>query len=117
MGKPMSMSVKEYLIRTLAIKLAVNEKTIEAVVNHQFQSANEAMDLNHSVEISGFGKFMFNEKKAAKKLAKLESKREFMQKVVDNPETTEALLAKTTVTLNKTIEQISVLKPTVHDKL
>jgi nucleoid DNA-binding protein len=74
------------------------------------------MDLNHSVEISGFGKFMFNNKKAAKKLAKLESKREFMQKVVDNPETTEALLAKTTVTLNKTIEQISVLKPTVtHD--
>jgi nucleoid DNA-binding protein len=116
MGKPMSMSVKEYLIRTLAVKLAVNEKTIEAVVNHQFQSANEAMDLNHSVEISGFGKFMFNNKKAAKKLAKLESKREFMQKVVDNPETTEALLAKTTVTLNKTIEQISVLKPTVtHD--
>ena len=116
MGNPMSISVKEYLIRTLAVKLAVNEKTIEAVVNHQFQSANEAMDLNHSVEISGFGKFMFNNKKAAKKLAKLESKREFMQKVVDNPETTEALLAKTKVTLNKTIEQISVLKPTVtHD--
>lgn len=116
MGKPMSMSVKEYLIRTLAIKLAINEKTIEAVVNHQFQSANEAMDLNHSIEISGFGKFMFNEKKALKKLAKLESKRDYMQKVVDSPETTEALLAKTKLTLNKTIEQISILKPTItHD--
>lgn len=112
----MSMSVKEYLIRTLAVKLAVNEKTIEAVVNHQFQSANEAMDLNHSIEISGFGKFMFNEKKALKKLAKLESKRDYMQKVVDSPETTEALLAKTKLTLNKTIEQISILKPTItHD--
>lgn len=116
MGKPMSMSVKEYLIRTLAVKLAINEKTIEAVVNHQFQSANEAMDLNHSIEISGFGKFMFNEKKALKKLAKLESKRDYMQKVVDSPETTEALLAKTKLTLNKTIEQISILKPTItHD--
>lgn len=116
MSKPMSMSVKEYLIRTLAVKLAVNEKTIEAVVNHQFQSANEAMDLNHSIEISGFGKFMFNEKKALKKLAKLESKRDYMQKVVDSPETTEALLAKTKLTLNKTIEQISILKPTItHD--
>ena len=112
----MSMSVKEYLIRTLAIKLAVNEKTIEAVVNHQFQSANEAMDLNHSIEISGFGKFMFNEKKAAKKLAKLEGKRDFMQRIIDNPETTEALLAKTTVILTKTIEQIRILKPTIsHD--
>ena len=116
MSKPMSMSVKEYLIRTLAIKLAVNEKTIEAVVNHQFQSANEAMDLNHSIEISGFGKFMFNEKKAAKKLAKLEGKRDAMQRIIDNPETTEALLAKTTVILTKTIEQIRVLKPTIsHD--
>jgi nucleoid DNA-binding protein len=104
------MSVKEYLIRTLAIKLAVNEKTIEAVVNHQFQSANEAMDVNHSVEISGFGKFMYNEKKAAKKIAKLEGKRDAMQKIIDSPESKEASVAKATVILTKTIEQIRVLK-------
>ena len=110
MSKPMSMSVKEYLIRTLAIKLAVNEKTIEAVVNHQFQSANEAMDVNHSVEISGFGKFMYNEKKAAKKIAKLEGKRDAMQKIIDSPESKEASVAKATVILTKTIEQIRVLK-------
>lgn len=106
----MSMSVKEYLIRTLAIKLAVNEKTIEAVVNHQFQSANEAMDVNHSVEISGFGKFMYNEKKAVKKLAKLEGKRDAMQRIIDSPESKEASVAKATVILTKTIEQIRVLK-------
>ena len=110
MSKPMSMSVKEYLIRTLAIKLAVNEKTIEAVVNHQFQSANEAMDLNHSVEISGFGKFMYNEKKAAKKIVKLEGKRDAMQRIIDSPESKEASVAKATVILIKTIEQIRVLK-------
>jgi hypothetical protein len=104
------MSVKEYLIRTLAIKLAVNEKTIEAVVNHQFQSANEAMDLNHSVEISGFGKFMYNEKKAIKKIAKLEGKRDAMQRIIDSPESKEASVAKATVILTKTIEQIRVLK-------
>ena len=110
MSKPMSMSVKEYPIRTLAIKLAVNEKTIEAVVNHQFQSANEAMDLNHSVEISGFGKFMYNEKKAIKKIAKLEGKRDAMQRIIDSPESKEASVAKATVILTKTIEQIRVLK-------
>ena len=57
MNKPQSMSHKDFLIRTLAVKLSVNEKMIEAIVNHQFQSANEAMDLNHSIELSGFGKF------------------------------------------------------------
>ena len=62
MDKPISMSVKDFLIRTLAVKMMTSEKTIEAVVNHQFQSANEAMDLNSSVEIAGFGKFFFNNK-------------------------------------------------------
>ena len=52
-NKPKSMSHKEYLVRALSIKLAISEKTVEAVVNHQFQSANEAMDTNHSLELSG----------------------------------------------------------------
>jgi len=70
------MSHKEYLVRALSIKLAMSEKTIEAVVNHQFQSANEAMDTNHSLELSGFGRILFNNKKAIKKLATLEAKLE-----------------------------------------
>ena len=44
MDKPISMSVKDYLIRTLAVKIMVSEKVIETIVNHQFQSANEAME-------------------------------------------------------------------------
>ena len=56
----------------LAIKSLTSEATIEAVVTHQFQSANEAMDTNDSIEISGFGKFYFNKKKAINKLKQLE---------------------------------------------
>jgi hypothetical protein len=72
MDKPVSLSVKDYLIRMLAIKSLTSEATIEAVVTHQFQSANEAMDTNDSIEISGFGKFYFNKKKAINKLKQLE---------------------------------------------
>ena len=72
MARP--MTDKEFLIRTIASKLLVAEKTIEAVINHQFISANQAMDTNKSVEISGFGKFMFNEKKAARRLVLLQKK-------------------------------------------
>jgi len=75
-NKPKSMSHKEYLVRALSVKLAISEKTVETVINHQFQSANEAMDVNHSLELSGFGRIVFNNKKAIKKLAALETKLE-----------------------------------------
>ena len=48
MDKPISMSVKDYLVRTLAVKMMVSEKTIETVINHQFQSANEAIVIQHA---------------------------------------------------------------------
>jgi nucleoid DNA-binding protein len=72
MDKPISLSVKDYLIRTLAPKMLTSEKVIDAVVTHQFSEANVAMKDNASVEISGFGKFYFNHKKALKKLDMLE---------------------------------------------
>jgi hypothetical protein len=49
----------------------VPEKIIDAVVTHQFDSANDAVNLYKSVEISGFGKFLFNEKKALAQYNKL----------------------------------------------
>jgi len=59
----------------------MNEKIVDTVVSHQFQSANEAMTCNHTVEISGFAKFIFNEKKAAKKLISLMGKQEAQQAI------------------------------------
>ena len=89
MDKPISMSVKDFLVRTLAVKMMMNEKMIEAVVNHQFQSANEAMDLNNSLEISGFGKFYFNEKKAIKRLGQLNAKKQAMERIIIDETTSE----------------------------
>lgn len=109
------MSVKDYLVRTLAVKILTSEKVIEAVVNHQFQSANEAMDLNDSVEIAGFGKLFFNKKKAVKKLEKLNVKKEFMERVINDQETSEKRKRSATVTLEKTIIQINQLKARVHE--
>jgi nucleoid DNA-binding protein len=111
------MSHKDFLIRTLAVKLAVNEKVIESIINHQFQSANEAMDLNHSVEISGFGKFMLNVKKAHRKMANLIKKRDTFQATVDDINATDAERKKASVVVSKTNDQINLLKPTIdsHD--
>ena len=110
MDKPISMSVKDFLVRTLAVKMMMNEKTIEAVVNHQFQSANEAMDLNNSLEISGFGKFYFNEKKATKRLGQLNAKKHAMEKIIADETTSEQKKRSSNVTLEKTEALINLLK-------
>lgn len=113
MDKPISMSVKDFLIRTLAIKMLTSEKTLEAVVNHQFQSANEAMGVNKSIEISGFGKFFFNEKKAVKRMEKLLARKEAYEKTINDPNTTDQKRTYSIAILENTIKDISLLKPRI----
>jgi nucleoid DNA-binding protein len=119
MDKPISMSIKDYLVRTLAVKMLTSEKTIEAVINHQFQSANEAMDLNNSLEIAGFGKFYFNEKKATKRLGQLNAKKQAMQNIIADTTTSEQKRRSSQVTLEKTEALINLLttKTTYEDQL
>ena len=109
MDKPINMSVKDYLVRTLAVKMLISEKTIEAVVNHQFQSANEAMDFNNSLEISGFGKFYFNEKKATKRIGALNAKKTAMETIIADETTSEQKRRSSQVTLDKTEALINLL--------
>jgi len=119
MDKPISMSVKDYLVRTLAVKMMVSEKTIETVINHQFQSANEAMDLNNSIEIASFGKFYFNEKKAQKRLSALNAKKGAMEKIIADETTSDQKRRSSQVTLEKTEALINLLKTktTYEDQL
>ncbi len=119
MDKPISMSVKDFLIRTLAVKMMVSEKTIETVINHQFQSANEAMDLNNSIEIASFGKFYFNEKKAQKRLSALNAKKGAMEKIIADETTSDQKRRSSQVTLEKTEALINLLttKTTYEDQL
>ncbi|NBV29783.1 hypothetical protein EBS02_12375, partial [bacterium] len=90
MDKPVSLAMKDWLIRKLAPKLLLSEKTIEAVINHQFQSANEAMLNNKTVEISGFGKFIFNDKKAIKKMAMYKQIEKALVNILSKPDVGEA---------------------------
>ena len=88
--KPISMPVKDYLIRVLSVRTNTPEKTIEAVVNHQCQRALDKMGTEYSVEFSGWGKFFFNHKKAAKKLEKFYSKLATFKALLEKEGITEA---------------------------
>ncbi len=113
--KPISLSVKDYLIRRLAVKMMLSEKTIDTVVSHQFQSANEALFQNKSVEISGFGKFFFNEKKAHKTLEKFESQKELFWKWMHDDTLPEAKRRSASLKYQMAVDGIRDLKPRIHD--
>lgn len=114
MDKPQSLSVKDYLIRKMAVNLMVPEKTIEAVISHQFNEANLAMRTNDSVEISGFGKFLFNKKKAIKKMEKLFSKKKWFENSL-NTELTEKQRNRAITILESVNYSIEFLKPKLYD--
>lgn len=84
MEKPKSVSVKDFLIRKMSVKMLIPEFTLDAVVSHQFQSANQAMLNSKSIEISGFGRFIFNDKKALKKMEKYVSQRNLFERMMND---------------------------------
>lgn len=116
-NKPISMSMKDYLIRVQSVKAMMSEKVIEAVVNHQFQSASLAMRTNNSIELSGFGKFYFNTKKAIRRLTSLERKRDDLQSIVDSPETKDAKLTKAHTYLKNVLLDIEYIKSKTNEPL
>lgn len=60
MEKPKQLSLKDFLIRKMGVKLMLDESLIDTVVSHQFQMVREKMDTCNSIEVSGFGVFKLN---------------------------------------------------------
>lgn len=113
MERPKSLTIKDFLIRKMSVRMLIPEFTLDAIISHQFQSANQAMTSTKSVEISGFGKFIFNNKKAIKKMEKLLSQKSLFERLMNDDSLSEqrrnnARLKYESVTLN-----ISVLKPKI----
>lgn len=105
------MSVKDYVIRTQSIRTNVPLKVIEAVVQHQFEEAHEALKSTYSIEISGFGKWIFNMKKAIKTQEKNHSKVRVFTEKLNNPDLTETKRASWQLKLDNTLKAIAQLEP------
>ena len=52
-NKPKSMSVREWLIKTLSKRDNIPQTIIASVVSHQYDEASTALNDNNSIEISG----------------------------------------------------------------
>ena len=110
----MAKTLKETLVRTTAVRLAIAEKVVDTVINHQFISMIEAMDLNNSVEMSGFGKFLYNMKKAQKHADDLERFIRLHQQELDNPNRKRSVEILTALLTNAQ-EELKKIKPKLHD--
>ena len=115
MKKPQSMSVKEWIIKKMAISMVVSEKVIDAVVVHQFDSANDALNVNDSVEISGFGKFYFNKKKAQAQYDKYVRIKQSYENMLADDSITDKKRHSTEQKLISISNDIKILKPKINE--
>ena len=76
------LTLSEKIVQTISRDKIISEKVINQVVMHQFNGANDALKNNNTVEISGFGKFTFNIRKANQRLVKLQRFKEGYEKDV-----------------------------------
>jgi len=70
---------------------------------------------NHSVEIAGFGKMLFNKKKAAKQIDKLLHFKAIHEKTLLNEDITETKRQSLTVKLDNIRMAIESLKPKIDE--
>jgi len=111
--KPISMSVKDYITRVMHLRTNTSIKVIEAVVNHQIDSLNRALQdpSIFTAEVSGFGKFIFNHKRAQKKMDKNLSKEKVFISLLEKSNLTDTQKASYNLKLNNTRKFIEGLKP------
>lgn len=116
MDKPLSTPVKDYLIKRMSVRTNTPFKIIEAVVAHQTDGVNKAIQADniYSVEMSGFGKWIFNHKKAQKKYDKNLSKEQVFLKLLEKPDLTDRQKASYTLKLENTRKWIEGIKPKIQ---
>ena len=93
----------------------VSEKVIDSVVTHQFDSANDAVNIYKSVEISGFGKFYFNQKKADAQYNKLLAIKKAYEKMLLDENITETKRNAVILKLQIIESSIKTLKPKINE--
>ena len=114
MDKPSNMSAKEYLMRTMSLRTNTPLKHIEAVIEHQFQEAHDALKKNKSVEISGFGKFLFMDKKAERILTASYKKIGILEKMIETGLLTEEEIIKNETKIRTLNQYVEILKSKLY---
>lgn len=109
----MSMPLKEFLIKKLSLKSNTSERIIEAVISNQFSSAFQATATHNSIELSGFGKFVFSMKRANRTMDKYIMNKEFYEAAKGNPDLSPSQITNLDKRLATTVKNMEHLKPKI----
>ena len=109
------MTVKEWIIKKMSINMVISEKTLDAVVTHQFDSANDALNIHKSVEISGFGKFYFNQKKAQGQYDKYVRIKQSYENLLADESISDKKRHSTEQKMISILNDIKILKPKINE--
>jgi hypothetical protein len=109
MDKPASMSLTDFFTKKTAVKTLTSESIVDAVIKHQWKSANEAVKTNNEIEISGIGRFYVSKAKVRKRLIKLEEIQRAYAKIIETSDD-EKKVNSTKLKLASITERINNLK-------
>ena len=108
------MVIKDVLIKEISSKQDIPENVVNLIVSHQFDSAHEATVNNNSIEISGFAKFIFNQKRANKQMEKYMGQKVYFTDMRDAPGISETEYRKAQMKLDTVLSNIKHLEPKLH---
>lgn len=92
--KPISMSLKDWLIRNVAEQLEIDEDICDKVVNWSYKQARDAAREHNVIELSGFGKLMVTPGKMKRKISKISNRvATLKEKVLEDPDMKPLLIA------------------------
>lgn len=108
------MNIKDVLIKVMSEDLNIPESTIDRIVTHQFDGAHKAVLTHNSIEISGFGKFLFNSGKAKRQMEKYLSQKAYLENLLNTPDISETKRRNAQMKMTTTIKNIKDLKTKVN---
>lgn len=117
MNKPTSMSLKEWIIKKMAINLVISERIINTIITHQYDSANDALETAETLEISGFGKFTFGVKKAHRIYASLLRLKKTHEDTIADEATSDKRKHSAEHKLASVLVSLRNLKPKIKDDI
>ena len=108
MKKPDSLSTKNFIIRELASELVISKDIVEAIVSHQLEGMIKATTCHKTVEFSGFGKFILNERHVYKTVEGFTRTKLKLEGMLDDPLTERKLqtVRKKLLSIEKMMAQI-----------
>lgn len=116
MGKPVTIPIKKWLIRRVAVDTVIDEKIIDRVISHQFETAREKMNSCNSIELSGFGRFYFNRNKALNKLKTYKNMKQKFEDIINDKNTVDRRRYNIQLKLGTLIGDIKLLERKLQDE-